>query len=85
MQAATEQGVDPATMSHWKRGTDGGEDWVAEELEKHMIMRPADNRHLIGKGQGATYGNVTEQNVATWDRETFKAAVEGSRIFHSGD
>lgn len=86
MEAATAQGVDPATMSQWKRGGDErGADWVAEELEKHKVIAPTDNTHLIGKGQGATYGNVTEQDVKTWDRETFKAAVEGSRVFHSGD
>jgi|GEM_PF-923345 len=86
MEAATAQGVDPATMSQWRRG--GGErgtDGVAEELEKHKVTSPTGNAHLIGKGQGATYGNVTEHNVKTWDRETFKAAVEGSRVFHSSD
>lgn len=86
MEAATAQGIDPATMSQWQRGGDQGDStWMAEELEKHVVVPPTDNRHLIGKGQGATYGNVTEQTVATWDRETYKAAVEGSRIFHDGE
>jgi thiosulfate dehydrogenase len=83
MQAATAKGIDPATMSQWKRGDKaGGENWVAEELAKHKVTKPVDNNDLIGKGQGSTYGNVTKHDVTTWDRETYKAAVEGSRIFH---
>jgi thiosulfate dehydrogenase len=77
--------IEPATMSQWKRGDPSDPTWMTEELEKHVVVPPTDNRNLIGKGQGATYGNVTEQNVAVWDRETYKAAVEGSRIFHSGE
>ncbi len=83
VQAATAHGVDPATMSQWRRaGKTEGQNWVAKELAKHRVTPPVDNSHLIGKGQGSTYGNVTAQNVAVWDRETYKGAVEGSRIFH---
>ncbi|MGH8478574.1 MAG: c-type cytochrome [Gammaproteobacteria bacterium] len=81
---ATEQGIDDAAMAQWKRR---GEDqaWMAEELAKHKVATPADNSGLIGKGQGATYGSVTREDVNVWQQETYKAAVEGSRIFHSGD
>jgi hypothetical protein len=85
MEAATRQGIDPATLSQWQRGKGAGENWMAEELEKHKVVRPVGNNKLIGKGQGSTYGNITKQNVVTWERETYKEAVEGSRIFHSGE
>jgi hypothetical protein len=78
--------IDPATMSQWQRGGDQSDpSWMKEELEKHMVVPPIDNSHLVGKGQGATYANVTELNVAVWEHETYKAAVEGSRIFHDGE
>ncbi len=85
-QAATEkeQGIEDAAMAQWKgRGEDPA--WMAEELAKHKVSTPADNSALIGKGQGATYGSVTREDVNVWQQETYKAAVEGSRIFHSGD
>jgi Cytochrome c len=84
--AAAKQGqkLDDATMAQWsRRGQEG--DWMAEELAKHKVVTPADNSHLIGKGQGATYGMTTPQDVKVWEQETYKLAVEGSRIFHSAD
>ncbi len=85
MEAATAQGIDPATLSQWRRAKGAGKNWVAEELEKHKVLPPVDNSDLIGKGQGSTYGNITKMDVAIWERETYKEAVEGSRIFHDGD
>jgi thiosulfate dehydrogenase len=58
-------------------------DPVALEREKHAIRDPFDNSTLIGRGQGATYGKITEMDVALWQRETLKVVAEGSRIFHS--
>ncbi len=82
--STTEPGIDDSAMAQWKRrGETPG--WMAEELAKHKVATPADNSGLIGKGQGATYGSVTREDVNTWQYETYKAAVEGSRIFHSGD
>lgn len=73
-------------LDQWKRAhPDRAADWVAEEHEKHVILEPADNSKLIGQGQGATYGRITEQDVATWKRELQKAVAEGSRIFHSAE
>ncbi len=85
MEAATAQGIDPATLSQWRRAKGAGENWMAEELEKHKVVPPVDNSDLIGKGQGSTYGNISKMDVAIWERETYKEAVEGSRIFHDGD
>ncbi|MGQ0591426.1 MAG: c-type cytochrome [Gammaproteobacteria bacterium] len=84
--STTEQnrGIDDAAMAQWKRRGEGP-DWMAEELAKHKVSTPADNSGLIGKGQGATYGSITREDVNVWQQETYKSAVEGSRIFHSGD
>ena len=80
-----DQQATDATMAQWR--SYGGEegDWVAQELAKHKVVPPADNSDLIGKGQGSVYGAITSQDVKIWDRETYKLAVEGSRIFHSAD
>jgi thiosulfate dehydrogenase len=79
-------GMVPGTNAQWKRGGENrGMGWMAEELAKHKVQPPFNNSHLIGKGQGATYAQVTQHDVATWARETYKEAVEGSRIFHSTD
>ncbi|MGH8467995.1 MAG: c-type cytochrome [Gammaproteobacteria bacterium] len=84
--AATQQdpGIDEAAMAQWKRRGEEP-DWMAEELAKHKVVVPADNKGLIGKSQGSTYGSVTPEDVKVWQQETYKLAVEGSRIFHSGD
>ena len=68
-------------LAQWKRAHPDRK-WVEEELEKHHIVPPADNSDVIGNPQGHTYGRVTEQDVEMWERETFKLATEGSRIFH---
>jgi hypothetical protein len=60
-------------------------DPVAVEREKHTIKDPHDNRALVGRGQAATYGQITEIDVALWQREALKFVAEGSRVFHSAD
>lgn len=74
--------VNPANMAQWERAR-REPDWMERELEMHKVEEPADNSDLIGKGQGSTYGKITAQDVATWEREAYKLAVEGSRVFHS--
>jgi len=76
--------IDDAAMAQWKRRVEG-RDWMAEELARHKVLTPAPNDGLIGKGQGATYGAITREDVKVWQHETYKEAVEGSRIFHSAD
>lgn len=84
MSRAEGQQVADALMSQW-RSSNPDANWVEQETEKHQVLPPADNSDLIGKGQGATYGKITEADVKIWERETYKMAVDGSRIFHSGD
>jgi thiosulfate dehydrogenase len=86
MERTRENGlmIAQALMSQWKR-KNPDVDWVEQERDKHMIVPPHDNRDLIGKGQGATYGKITERDVLIWEREALKLVAEGSRIFHSAD
>jgi thiosulfate dehydrogenase len=74
-----------ALMDQWKRAHPDSKAWVEEERAKHTIVDPADNSALIGRGQGATYGQISAQDVATWKEETVKLVVDGSTVFHSAD
>jgi hypothetical protein len=76
--------VAQALMDQWLRANPGT-NWIEEERSKHSILEPADNSKLVGVGQGTTYGKITATDVETWKQETLKFAVEGSRVFHSGD
>jgi thiosulfate dehydrogenase len=73
-----------ALMSEWMRKNPNS-NWEAEERERHTLQSAADNTDLVGQIQGQTYGKVTAQDVALWKAETERTALEGSRIFHSGD
>lgn len=84
MSRAQGQEVADALMSQWKSKNPDA-DWVEKETEAHQVLGPHDNSGLVGKGQGSTYGEITERDVAIWERETYKMAVDGSRIFHSAD
>jgi hypothetical protein len=85
------QKIADSLMAQWRRKHPDS-DWVAEERAKHTIVLPADNQDVVGtpkdakrKTQVATYGKVSERDVLTWQRETLKLVVDGSRVFHSGD
>jgi len=86
MERTRENGlkVADALMSQWQRKHPEA-NWVQQEREKHKIVPPHDNKGLIGKEQGQVYGSITERDVLTWERETLKFVVDGSRVFHSGD
>ena len=71
-------------MAQWQRKHPEA-NWIAEERQKHSIVEPADNKSVIGRTQGQSYGQVTERDVLTWQRETLAMAVHGSTVFHSGD
>jgi thiosulfate dehydrogenase len=60
-------------------------DWIAVEHSKHKLVPPADNSKLIGMSQGQTYGRISPQDVAVWQRENVAMATRGSQVFHSGD
>jgi hypothetical protein len=85
-QQATGQALADSLMDQWLRDHPE-ENWVAEEKERHTLQPPADNSDLLQgeQGKGHTYGNYTEKDLVMWARETEKFAVEGSRIFHSGE
>jgi cytochrome c len=71
-------------MAEWLRKNPSAS-WEAEERERHTLQPAAENTELIGQLQGQTYGQVTAQDVALWKTETERVALEGSRVFHSGD
>ena len=74
-----------ALMDQWLRANPDSKAWMEEERSKHSIVYPADNSGLVGRGQGATYGQISGDDVATWREETLKLVVDGSTVFHSGD
>ena len=78
------QKISDALMAQWK-ATNPGKDWVQAEVEAHQVVQPEDNSRLVGTGQSSTYGTVTQQDVQVWNNETYKLAVYGSTVFHSGD
>ena len=78
------QKISDALMAQWKVSNPNN-NWVKDEVEAHQVVVPADNSKLIGTGQSSTYGTVTPQDVQIWKNETYKTAVYGSTVFHSGD
>jgi thiosulfate dehydrogenase len=78
------QKISDALMAQWKE-TNANSNWEQAEVEAHQVVAPADNVKLIGTGQSATYGTVTPQDVQVWKNETYKLALYGSTVFHSGD
>jgi thiosulfate dehydrogenase len=78
------QKISDALMAQWK-ATNPDTKWVQDEVEAHQVVVPADNSKLVGTGQSSTYGAVTQQDVQVWKNETYKTAVYGSKVFHSGD
>jgi thiosulfate dehydrogenase len=78
------QKISDALMAQWKE-TNPNNNWIQGEVEAHQVVAPADNSKLVGTGQSSTYGTVTPQDVQVWKNETYKTAVYGSKVFHSGD
>jgi cytochrome c len=78
------QALAESILAQWKHDHPD-RDWVIEEHAAHTIVPPHDNADLVGKGQGASSGLVTEKDVLTWERETTLMVTEGSRIFHSAE
>lgn len=78
------QQIADALMAQWQ-AKHPEQDWIKVETGKHQVKKPADNMQLVGNPQGSPYGDITSQDVAVWDQETYKLAVFGSTIFHSGD
>lgn len=78
------QKISDALMAQWKE-TNPNSNWEKGEIEAHQVVTPADNSSLVGTGQSTTYGVVTKQTVQVWKNETYKTALYGSKVFHSGD
>jgi len=82
--AAEGQKIADALMAQWK-AKNPNKDWVAGEVAAHQVVPPEDNSKVVGSGQSSTYGAVTQQDVQVWDNESYKFAVYGSEVFHSGE
>jgi thiosulfate dehydrogenase len=78
------QKISDELMAQWKE-TNPNSTWEQGEIEAHQVVAPEDNSPLIGTGQSSTYGVVTQQTVQVWKNETYKTALYGSKVFHSGD
>jgi thiosulfate dehydrogenase len=78
------QKISDALMAQWKEANPKS-NWEQAEIEAHQVVPPADNSKLVGTGQSATYGAVSPQDVQVWKNETYKVALYGSTVFHSGD
>jgi thiosulfate dehydrogenase len=80
------QAVSDALMAQW-RAAHPDQEWETAVRRSWSVVPPADNRAVLAGEQGkeATYGRYTERDVLTWSRESERAALEGARVFHSGD
>ena len=78
------QKISDALMAQWKEANPNTS-WEADEVEAYQVVAPEDNSKLIGQGQSSTYGVITQQTVQVWKNETYKTALYGSKVFHSGD
>jgi thiosulfate dehydrogenase len=78
------QKISDELMAQWKE-TNPNSAWEQGEIEAHQVVAPADNTPLVGTGQSTTYGVITKQTVQVWKNETYKTALYGSKVFHSGD
>jgi thiosulfate dehydrogenase len=71
-----------ALMDEWLRKNPNS-NWEAEERERHTLQGSADNAELVGRINGQTYGQITQQDVELWKAETERVAVAGSAVFHN--
>lgn len=83
-QGTSGEHIASALMSEWLR-KNPNPSWEADVRAEHGLEPAADNKALIGQGQGQTYGRITEQDVDLWKMETERLALAGSRVFHSAD
>jgi cytochrome c553 len=87
--ATPEQGqkISDALMARWK-AEHPGVDWEAEERKSRTFVPAYDNKELLAadtQAPGTPYRNFTEEDLLTWERETEKLVVAGSKVFHSSD
>jgi thiosulfate dehydrogenase len=85
--ATPEEGrhIADALMEQWRRSNPQSP-WEEAVRRSHpRIPRPHDNRELLSgeQNRGHASGALTEQDLALWERETYRTVLEGARVFHS--
>lgn len=80
------QAVADQLMDQWRR-QHPDQEWEAAVRRSWTVKPPAENKYVLeGKqADGHAYGRYTQLDVLTWARESERAAMEGARVFHSGD
>jgi thiosulfate dehydrogenase len=80
------QAVADQLMDQWRR-QHPDQEWEAAVRRSWSVKPPADNSSVLQGDQaaGASHGRYTKLDVLAWARESERAAMEGARVFHSGD
>lgn len=80
------QAVADSLMAQWRR-QHPDQEWESNVRRSWTVKPPADNSAVLAGEQadGASYGKYTKMDVLAWARESERAALEGARVFHSGD
>jgi len=80
------QAVADQLMAQWRR-QNPDQAWEERVRRSWTVKPPADNADVLAGEQrkDQTYGRYTELDLKTWARESERAAMEGARVFHSGD
>jgi cytochrome c len=79
------QSVAATLMEKWQK-EHPDVDWEADERASRTFVPAADNQALLAADTQAgshPYRTYTALELLTWQRETEKLAVAGSRVFHS--
>jgi hypothetical protein len=80
------QAVADQLMDQWRR-QHPDQEWETAVRRSWTVKPPADNKGILegAQAEGQSYGRYTKLDVLTWARESERAALEGARVFHSGD
>jgi len=80
------QAVADQLMDQWRR-QHPDQEWEAGVRRSWTVKPPFDNSYVLQgeQAEGASYGRYTKMDVLAWARESERAAMEGARVFHSGD
>lgn len=73
-------------MDQWRR-QHPDQEWESAVRRSWTVKPPADNSTVLKgeQAEGQAYGRYTKLDVLAWSRESERAALEGARVFHSGD
>lgn len=80
------QAVADQLMDQWRR-QHPDQEWETAVRRSWTVKPPTDNSYILKGDQapGHVYGRYSQTDVLTWSRESERAAMEGARVFHSGD